>query len=120
MPHITYVELNVPKAGEVADFYRAVFDWDPQAWGEDEDYLVSQHGDSPGIDAALRTAPDGRPLTVAVITVPDIDATIEKAKASGAEIVVEKFPIAGVGYAAYFKDPGGLLIGAHENDDSVG
>ena len=119
MPYINYVELNVPKAADVADFYRAVFGWEPQGWGGDEDYLVAEHGEEAGIDAALRTAPDGQPLTVAVITVPSLDETIQKVQEAGGQVVVEKFPIEGVGYAAYFTDPGGLLIGAHEADSSV-
>jgi len=35
---------------------------------------------------------------------------------AGATVVVEKFAIAGVGYAAYFTDPGGLIVCVHEYD----
>lgn len=116
MPFINYVELNVPKASKSAEFYKAVFDWKLEAWGDD-DYLVAQHGDEPGIDSALRTAPDGQPLTVAIITVPDIDASIAAVQAAGGSIVVEKFPIEGVGHAAYFKDPDGMIVGLHQTGD---
>lgn len=119
MPYISYVELNIPNTKEAADFYRQVLGWEPQAWGGNEDYLVVGHGDEPGIDSALRKAPDGKPLTVAIATVPSIDASIQKVQASGGVIVVEKFPIEGVGYAAYFTDPGGLLMGLHEVDENA-
>lgn len=117
MPYITYVELNVPKASESAKFYSKVFDWQPQAWGDD-DYLVAQHGDEPGIDSALRTAPDGKPLTVAILTVPDIDESIQKVVDAGGTIVVEKFAIEDVGHAAYFTDPDGMVVGLHEASET--
>ncbi len=116
MPYINYVELNVPKAAKSADFYKTVFGWDPQPWGDD-DYLVAQHGEEPGIDSALRTAPDGQPLTVAIVTVADIDASIAAVQAAGGSLVVEKFAIEGVGHAAYFKDPDGMIVGLHQTGD---
>jgi predicted enzyme related to lactoylglutathione lyase len=34
-------------------------------------------------------------------------------------VVVEKFSIACLGYAAYFTDPGGLIVGIHEYDENA-
>ncbi len=38
MPYISYIEFNVGDVEVSRDFYRDVFDWDPQPWGAD-DYL---------------------------------------------------------------------------------
>lgn len=119
MPYINYIELNVPNTKQAADFYRAVFGWEPQSWGGDPDYLVAGHGEQPGIDAAIRKAPDGKPLAVAIITVPKLEDTLAAAVKAGATVIVEKFAIAGVGYAAYFTDPGGMIVGVHEYDENA-
>jgi predicted enzyme related to lactoylglutathione lyase len=34
----------------------------------------------------------------------------------GGEVVLEKQPIPGVGYQAYFKDNSGIIIGLHQAD----
>ena len=116
MPHVSYIEFNVPDVKQAAEFYKRVLGWDARGWGGDQDYLVSQHGEEPGIDAGIRKAPDGKPQAVAVITVPRLDETLAAAVKAGATVVVEKFAIADVGYAAYFTDPGGLIVGVHEHD----
>jgi len=56
---------------------------------------------------------------VGIITVPKIEDTLAAAVKAGATVVVEKFAIAGVGYAAYFTDPGGLIVGVHEVDEDA-
>lgn len=113
MPYVNYVEFNVGDVEASRAFYNKVFGWEPQEWG-DPDYLVSTHGDEPGIDTGITKSPDGEPITVAVISVEDIAATLATALTAGAEILVPKFEIPGVGLAAYIADPNGLMIGLHE------
>ena len=118
MPYVTYVEFNVPDLEKARDFYSAVFGWDPQPFGGEDYYSVS-HGDEPGIDTGLAKSQDGQPLTVATITVESVDALAAKVVENGGEIVVEKFAIPYVGYAAYFKDPNGIIVGLHEYNPEV-
>ena len=54
-----------------------------------------------------------------VIEVPDIEAAVASVTEAGAVIVVEKNPIPGVGYSAYFTDPEGNRVGLFESDESV-
>ena len=119
MPYVSYIEFNVPDTKQAAEFYKKVFGWDAQSWGGDLDYLVAQHGKETGVDTGLRKAPDGKPLAVGIITVSKIEDTLAAAVKAGATVVVEKFAIAGVGYAAYFTDPGGLIVGVHEVDEDA-
>lgn len=114
MPYVSYIEFNVPDPQKAKQFYAQVFNWEIQSWSDD--YLVAAHGDQPGIDTGINKSEDARPQAVAVITVPDLDATLEAVKAAGGTIVVEKFPIEGVGHAAYFTDPSGLYVGVHQAD----
>lgn len=113
MPYVNYVEFNVGDVEASRKFYKEVFDWDPQPWGGD-DYLVASHGDEPGIDTGITESPDGEPITVAVITVDDIDGYLAKALVAGGDILVPKFHIEGVGHAAYVADTNGLMIGLHQ------
>lgn len=103
---------------KATEFYKNVFGWDAQSWGGDPDYFIAQRGSEPGIDVGLRKAPDGKPLAVGIITVPKIDDPGSSGK-PGAKVVVEKFAIAGEGYAAYFTDPGGLIVGVHEINENA-
>ena len=113
MPYITYVEFNVENVEESQRFYKDVFGWDPQPWGQD-DYLVASHGDEPGIDTGITPSPDGEPITVATITVDDLAGYMAKVIVAGGEIVVPKFSIPGVGNACYFTDTQGVVVGMHE------
>ena len=117
MPYINYVEFNSGDAEASAKFYRDVFEWDPQPFGAD-DYLMASHGDEPGIDTGLTSSEDGQPLTVATITVDDLEGYMGRVIFAGGEIVVPKFTIPGVGRVCYFTDTTGMIVGLHEPEAS--
>jgi predicted enzyme related to lactoylglutathione lyase len=113
VPYVNYIEFNVGDVAESQRFYKEVFGWNPQAWGQD-DYLVASHGDEVGIDTGITTSEDGEPITVATITVDDLAGYMAKVIVAGGEIVVPKFSIPGVGHACYFTDTQGMVVGLHE------
>jgi len=117
MPYVGYVEFNVPDAAGTAEFFEAVFGW--KATPFFEGYLSVQHGDEPGIDTGIQQA-EGPATTVATLSVPDLDEAVTRVQAHGGTIVVPRFPIPGVGYAAYFTEPNGLTVGMWEADTSAG
>ena len=49
--------------------------------------------------------------TINTVEVDDIDSVLAKALALGAEVVMPKDLIPGVGYQAYIKDNSGIVIG---------
>jgi predicted enzyme related to lactoylglutathione lyase len=118
MPHINYIELNVPDTKQAAAFYKKVFGWDAQSWG-DGDYMVVSHGEGPGIDAGLDKMQTEQPNTVAVVTVPSVDDYAKSITDAGGALVVKKFAIPTQGYAAYFTTPGGLLMSIYEADENA-
>ncbi len=118
MAHVNYLEFNSGDVEASTKFYRDVFDWNPQPWGA-EDYFVANHGEEPGIDTGFTTSEDGQPLTVATITVDDLDGYMGKVIFAGGEIVVPRFTIPGVGHACYFTDTTGMIVGLHQPDPTA-
>ncbi len=115
MAFVSYIEFNVSNTKKSAEFYQQVFGWEAKLFSQDNDYWIVAHGDQPGIDAGMQKA-QGAPGTVAVVTVPNLDVVWEKAMKAGGKVAVPKFAIPTVGYAAYFTDPDGLVVGVHEYD----
>lgn len=50
-----------------------------------------------------------------VVDVPDIDATLRRVETAGGRTVDPRTPVGDMGFAAYFTDPEGNLIGLWEN-----
>lgn len=112
MEPVYFMEINSPNQAESAEFFRAVFGWDPQPFAA-PDYLVAPHGDAGGVDTAILPSRDGQPRAVPVIRVADLDATLTAVQASGGSVVVPAFELGQMGKGCYIKDPAGVLLGLH-------
>lgn len=120
MPRPVHFELPAEDPARAATFYEKVFGWDIQRWEGAPYWLVTSGPDSePGINGALVQKSERFSLPVFVIEVADIDAAVAAVVEAGAVMVVEKNPIPGVGYSAYFDDPEGNRMGLFESDESV-
>ena len=117
MGYVGYVEFNGPDPDATASFFGKVFGWEASPMFDG--YLSVQHGDAPGIDTGI-SKHDGTAHTVATILVDDLDATIAAVEEHGGTITMPRFPIPGVGHAAYFTDPQGMSVGMWESDPSAG
>lgn len=122
MNRFVHFELVTKDPEKTARFYREVFGWEIQKWeGPVEYWLVTSGGmDTPGINGGLMVADPVMNGTINTIEVEDIDAAIEKVKAHGGEVVLEKAAIPGVGYQAYIKDDSGIIVGLHKADPNAG
>ena len=58
--------------------------------------------------------------TINTVEVDDIDTILAKALANGAELVMPKDAIPGVGYQAYIRDNCGIVVGLHQADPKAG
>jgi predicted enzyme related to lactoylglutathione lyase len=102
-----------PKAAEA--FYTNVIGWSTEPWGPPEAaYTMFSNAEGPvggigevGKDAASVAGP---PNWIAYIGTPDVDATVEQAKALGAEVLVEPTDIPTVGRFAMLVDPQGAVF----------
>ncbi|MGE5720490.1 MAG: VOC family protein [Nocardioidaceae bacterium] len=119
---VVHFEIPYEDGDRARAFYGEAFGWDLQAWSEGEYTLVTtgptgESGASePGfINGGMmkREAPFGSP--VIVIAVDDIDASMTTVERLGGSTVMAKQPVGDMGWAAYFKDPEGNLMGLFQN-----
>ncbi len=111
MPNpLCHFEFMTADPKKCKDFYAKMFDWqfDDQAM---PGYTLINTGAEPS--GAIFPKPEGAdsPCINLYFHVDDIDGTLQRATASGTEILVPKTNIPGVGHFAIISDPEGLAIG---------
>jgi predicted enzyme related to lactoylglutathione lyase len=129
MTRPVHFEIHADEPERAVKFYTEVFGWTFTRWGEAEPsyWLISTGPDEDrGINGGLlkRIGPppeDMQPVSSFVITI-DIDNLenyAKSVKSEGGRQVVEKMPIPGVGWLAYFKDTEGNIFGLMQPDESA-
>ena len=120
MNRVAHFEIHAPDPSTVVPFYERVFGWKVAKWeGPVEYFLVTTGEGGPGINGGILRSKDGQPRTVNTVRVHSVDEYVARVPQHGGEIVVPKMAIPGVGWVAYAKDPGGVLIGIYEHDQSA-
>ena len=96
-------------------FYGAVFDWsfDNESM---PGYTLIQTGTEPPGGIMQKPADASGAFLNSYFRVDDIATVLDKAKAHGAKVFVEKTPIPGVGHLAIFADPEGIVIGIMQEE----
>jgi predicted enzyme related to lactoylglutathione lyase len=115
---VVHFEVPFDDADRARSFYRDVFDWQIQPVPELNYNMVStgpmgdQGPTEPGYIGGGMMARQA-PVTAPVITlnVDDIDSTVAAIETHGGAAVGEKMPIGNMGFAAYFTDSEGNLMG---------
>src|SRR5262245_32507527 len=116
---VVHFEVPFDDADRARSFYRDVFDWQIQPLPEMQCNMVST---GPISDQGMPTESGyigggmmqrQAPVTTPVITlqVDDIDSTINAIEKHGGAAVGEKLPVGDMGFAAYFTDSEGNLMG---------
>jgi predicted enzyme related to lactoylglutathione lyase len=119
---VVHFEVPFDDADRARAFYQDVFDWQIQALPEMGYNLVST---GPVSDQGMPTEAGyigggmlqrQAPVTTPVITlqVDDIDSTVVAIEKHGGAAVGEKMPVGDMGFAAYFTDSEGNLMGLWE------
>ncbi len=108
---INYIELSAQDPAASDKFYAQVFDWKIEAApGMDYRMFTAEGGPSGGF-----VKPDGKMYkpgdVIVYIDTDDIDSTLKKIQAAGGKVLQPKTDIPGVGWFAFFADPGGNRIG---------
>ncbi len=116
---VVHFEVPFDDADRARDFYKEVFGWQIQPMPEMNYNMVSTGPTSdqgmpsePGFIGGgmmQRQAPVNSP--VLTLEVDDIDATINAIEKHGGAAVGEKMPVGDMGFAAYFSDSEGNLMG---------
>src|SRR5258708_1686923 len=99
--------------GRARAFYAQVFGWSlPDA--EHRHSWVITTRDDPRLGTDDPRSPS-RP-SIPTVHVPDPDATTPAARAAGADLLVPRIPVPGLGWLAYLADTEGNLIGVMQDD----
>jgi hypothetical protein len=120
---VVHFEVPFDDADRASSFYRDVFDWQLQPMPEMKYTIVST---GPMSDEGMPAEPGyigggmmqrEAPVSTPVITmqVDDIDATLIAVEKHGGTAVGQKLQVGEMGFAAYFNDSEGNLMGLWQN-----
>ena len=119
---VVHFEVPFDDADRARGFYREVFDWQIQSMPEMGYNMVSTGPNNEGMPSEPGYIGGGMmqrqaPVTTPVITmaVDDIDATLVAIEKNGGSSLGEKMAVGDMGFAAYFKDSEGNLMGLWQN-----
>ncbi len=115
MGTVSWMDLTVPDATRVADFYRRVAGWEvkPISMGEYEDYAMVPPGAeraAGGICHARGENAGLPPVWLAYVTVADLDASLTAVRAGGGEVVSGPRSLGSYGRMAVIRDPAGASL----------
>lgn len=121
MAKVVHFEINSENPEKAVKFYEDVFGWKAKGFGGVGDYWMVTTGDEkePGIDGGIQRKKDPKATTYIAINVPSVDDFSKRIEEHGGKIVNPKMPIPGVGYAAYFTDLDGNVVGIFEDDKTA-
>jgi len=117
-----HFEVPFDDGDRARGFYKEVFGWQLQEMPEMSYTLVTSgpSGDSGPTEAGFinggMMAREGGPAQspVIVVDVDSIDDTLDRIGGLGGSTVAAKMPVGDMGFAAYFTDPEGNVVGLWE------
>jgi predicted enzyme related to lactoylglutathione lyase len=112
MPKVTHFEILGRDGKALQGFYAGLFGWQVDA-NNPMNYGVVSPVEN-GIGGGIADSQDGKPMTTVYVEVDDVQAYLDKAKAAGAKIVMEKTVLPGMVTFAQFEDPAGNIVGLAE------
>ena len=120
---VVHFEIPFDDGERAQKFYSELFDWQIQPMPEMNYTIVStgpggdQGPTEPGYigGGMLARAQAATSAPVIVIDVPSIDDTLARIGSLGGSTVVGRTPVGGMGFAAYFTDPEGNVMGLWES-----
>jgi uncharacterized protein len=126
MPRVIHFEIHAEQPDRAIRFYTDLFGWTFTHWAGPVDYWVIRTGEpgEPGIDGGLlrRHGPingDSVIAHVCTVDVPSLADAMERARAGGGTLALDRMAIPGVGWLAYMKDPEGNIFGMMESDPAA-
>ncbi len=116
--NLCFFEIPADDVDALKDFYETLFNWTfkpmPGPW---KYYQIDTGHENPKGGLTTRQDPDH--TLVNYVKVEAIQSVLETAVKLGAEVVVPKWAIKGVGWFAVLVDPQGNRIGLWEDDSSA-
>jgi predicted enzyme related to lactoylglutathione lyase len=112
MPKVTHFEILGRDGAKLQQFYASLFGWTIDA-NNPMNYGIVAPTEN-GIGGGITDSQDGKPMTTIYVEVDDVQAYLDKAKAAGAKVTMEKTVLPGMVTFAQFEDPAGNIIGLAE------
>jgi predicted enzyme related to lactoylglutathione lyase len=121
---VVHFELPVDDIGRAQGFYSAAFGWRINHLPGEGYALIgttpagANGPTEPGaINGGMLTRQDPVRAPVVIIEVDDIDETLEGIERLGGHTARARFPVANMGFSAYFTDTEGNVVGLWQNAD---
>ena len=120
---VVHFEVPFDDGDRARGFYKEIFGWQLQTLPEMGGYTLVTSGPSgdtgptePGFinGGMLSREQAATPGPVVVVDVDSIEESLERIGALGGSTVVGRTPVGDMGFAAYFKDPEGNVVGLWE------
>lgn len=124
MGRVIHFEIHAAEPERAIAYYRAVFGWKFQQWGDQPYWLVVTGPDgTPGINGGLLPRRGPAPATgqavnafVCTVDVDDLAAALTRSREAGGTLALDRMPVPGVGWLAYVHDTEGNILGMMQAD----
>jgi predicted enzyme related to lactoylglutathione lyase len=121
---IAWVDLTIPDAGKVRDFYLSVIGWEANEFkmGDYSDYLINTPGNKEtvaGICHARGVNATLPPAWLIYIKVQSLDASLAAARSHGGELLAGPRQFGGARFCV-LKDPAGAVFAIMEGEAGDG
>ena len=126
---VVHFEIQVDNPERAMKFYREVFEWNFQQWGQKQYWMVmtaERDSKEPGINGGLLPRPAkltakecGANAFVCSVQVESFDATAAKIQTAGGRVAMPKFALPGMAWQGYFLDTEGNTFGVHQTDPNA-
>ena len=114
MPKVTHFEILGANGKQLQEFYAALFGWSIDANNPMNYGLVAPTEN--GIGGGIADSQDGKPATVIYVEVDKVQPYLDKAKATGGKVIMERTVLPGTVTIAQFQDPAGNVLGLTESE----
>jgi len=120
MDSVVHFEIPADNPTRASKFYKDAFGWNIQKWEGPMPYWMLGTADSdengmpknPGaINGGMGKREGPLKSIVVTISVADIEKALQKVEKSGGKTVSKKQAVGDMGFAAYFKDSEGNVVG---------
>jgi uncharacterized protein len=116
---VGWMDLTVPEADRVRDFYAGVVGWRPEpvAMGDYQDFNMVRPGTGQPVAGVCHARGDNAqlpPVWLIYIVVEKLDAALEQVRALGGRIVTEPRGAPGDSRFAVIADPAGAVCALYE------
>jgi uncharacterized protein len=107
--YLCHFEFMGSVAAKTKAFYSKVFDW---KYGKEiGGYTMVSTGQAPDGGIMTKPAEAPAPCFQVYFFVGSIEATLEKVRMAGGDVIVPKTPVGDMGWFAIFADPDGIPVG---------